>query len=208
MPLRSSRRPLPAAEAETIVLQGQQTTPATVPPAARDSESDGNVIPTTYTRIFMIPQAVGNPIPSFTMLQPAGQVQPEPTQPRPTPSGMHTLSAEIINGMINSAVRRALHRVTSVQNLTTPQTEPLPQQLLLTFQPPLPIRIAGAFAAITGHHGKPDVGQAGFQTPGMGYRWDTGEGDSSLSQVYPCPQSLTPKSTPCRHFSPRWTHRS
>ena len=176
MPLRSSRRPLPAAEAETIVLQGQQSTPATVPLAAGDSDSDGDVISTTYTSTFMIPQASGNPIPSFTMLQPAGQVQPEPTQPRPTPSGVHTLSAETINEMVNSAVTRALPRATSAQNLTTPQTEPLPRQLLPTFLPPPLIPIAGAFAAITGHHGQPDVGQAGFQTPGMGYGWDTSGG--------------------------------
>ena len=193
MPPRSSRRPLPATEAETIVLQGQQSAPATVPPAAGDSDSDGNVIPTTYTSTFMIPQASGNPIPSFTMLQPARQVQPKPTLPRPTPGGAHTLSAEEINEMINSAVTRALHRATSAQNLTTPQTEPLPRQLHASLPPPPLIPTAGAFATITGHRGQPEVGQAGFQTPGLGYGWDSSGGGQFSFPGIPLPPITDPK---------------
>ena len=125
----------------------------------------------------MIPQASGNPIPSLTMLQPAGQVQPEPTQPRPTSSRVQILSA----------VTRALHRATSAQNLTPPQTKPLPRQLGPTCLPPLLIPIAGAFTAITGHHGQPDVGQAGFQTPGMDYGWDTSGGGQFSFPGIPLP---------------------
>ena len=88
---------------------------------------------------------------------------------------------------------RALHRATSAQNLTTPQTEPLPRQLHASLPPPQPIPTAGAFTTITGHRGQPEVGQAGFHTPGLGYGWDSSGGGQFFFPGLPLPPITDPK---------------
>ena len=192
MPPRGARRPLPAAEAETIVLQGQQSSAATIPPAAPDSDSDGEVIPTTYTSTFMIPQASGAAIPSFTMQQPAGQVRPEPALHPPAVGGGHTLSPEAIEEMINSAVTRALHRATSAQNLTTPQSEPLPRQLHPTIPPAPTIPAPTGLAAIAGLQGQQFAAHT-MQLPALGYGWESSGGGQFSFPGIPLPPITDPK---------------
>ena len=140
-----------------------------VPPAAPDSDSDDDAVPTTFTSTFMIPQASGAAIPSFTMQQPASQVRPpvEPALPQSVPGGLHTLSPQAIDDMINSAVTRALHRATSAQNLTTPQTEPLPRQLS-AIPPAQTFPATAGFATVAGLQGQQYTGQMIMQPPGMG----------------------------------------
>ena len=150
------------------------------------------MIPTTYTSTFMIPQASGLPIPSFTMQQPAGQVWPDPPLPPPAQSGLHALSVEAIDEMINSAVTRALHRATSAQNLTTPQSEPLRRQLLTALPPSPPITSTSGLAAITGQQGQPYASQGAVQS-GMSYGWDASGGNQFSCPGIPLPPITDPK---------------
>ena len=183
---------MPVVDAETIVLQGRGP-PTRIPPGAPDSDSDGDGGPTTFTSTFMIPQASGAAIPSFTMQQPAGQLRPESTEPVPAAAGLHTLSPETIDAMINSAVTRALHRATSAQTLTTPQSEPLPRQLPSTYQPGPTFPVTTGFAAITGLQGQQFTAQP--QMPAMGYGWEaSASGGSQFSfPGIPLPPITDPK---------------
>ena len=190
---RASRRPLPASDAETIVLQGQQNTLAAVPPTAPDSESEAEGIPTTYTSTFMIPQASGTPIPSFTMQQPAGQVRRETAVPPPPPGGLHALSPEAIEEMINSAVTRALHRATSAQSLTTPQTDAVPRQLLTALPPPPTILTPPGFATVTGQQGQQYLSQGAGLAPSVGYGWESGGGGQFSFPGIPLPPITDPQ---------------
>ena len=140
----------------------------------------------------MIPQVSGIPIPSFTMQQPAGLVRPEQIVAPAAPSGLHALTAEAINEMINSAVTRALHRATSAQNLTTPQSDPLPRQLIAGLPPPPPNPTSSAFAAITGQPGQHYAGQ-GTAQPGLGYGWEASGGGQFSFPGIPLPPITDPK---------------
>ena len=64
------------------------------------------------------------------MQQPVGQTLVENALPVTAPGGLHALSLQAIDDMINSAVTRARHRATSAQSSTTPQTDPLLRQFL------------------------------------------------------------------------------
>ena len=96
--------------------------------------------------------------------------------------------------MINSAVTRALHRVTSAQNLITPQTEPLPRQLLPAIPPaptfPTPPQ---GFATITGLEGQQYAAHAVMQLPGMGYGWEASGGGQFSFPGIPLPPITDPK---------------
>ena len=164
---------------------------ATVPPTAPDSDSRGDAIPTTYMSTFMIPQVSGIPIPSITMQQPAGIVRPEQTVAPAAPGSLHALKADMINEIINTAVIRALHWAASAQNLTTPQSDPLPRQLIAGLPPP-PNPRSSSFAAITGQPGKKFAGQ-GTAQPGLGYGWEaSGKGQFSYPGI-PLPPITDPK---------------
>ena len=107
MPPRRSRRNQTAADADTVILQSHGAA-VTAPQAAPDSNSDDYIIPNTYTTAFTIPQASGVPIPSFMMQQPVGQTLVENALPVTAPGGLHAVSLQAIDDMINSAVTRAL----------------------------------------------------------------------------------------------------
>ena len=149
-----------------------------VPPAAQDSDSDDEAIPTTFTSKFRIPQPTGMPIPSFTTQQPAGQVLTESSLPLVIPTSFHSLLAEVIDAMINLAVTRALHRASSAQSLTTPQTDPIPQQLLPGTSPTPPLPAPTGLATIAGLQGHQYASQGAMQLPGMGYGLESGGGGS------------------------------
>ena len=194
MPSRRSQRLLQELDAETIVVQpqGRQGIAPVVPPAALDSESDDDFIPATYTSTTTIPGASGGTVPSFSLQQPVGQRRAEPSQP-PAP-GLHTLSPQAIDDMINSAVTRALHRATSAQTLTAPQTESLPRQLLPTILPAAPIPTHTGFTTIAGLRGQQQAAHSAMQFPGMSYGWESGGGAGQFSfPGIPLPPITDPK---------------
>ena len=128
------------------------------------------------------------------MQQPAVQAEVESIRPQPprAPGGLHTLSPEAIDDMINSAVTRALHRATSTQNLTTPQTDPLPRQLLPTPLPPPSFPAPAGFTAVAGLHGQ-HYPHSVMQPPAMGYGWEASGGGQFSFPGIPLPPITDPK---------------
>lgn len=191
MPPRRSRRNQPAAEVDTIVLRPQETEPA-APSVTLDSDSDDDFIPSTYTSTFTIPPASGIPIPSFARQQPADQARVEATVPPTAPGRLHALSPQAIDDMINSAVTRALHRATSAQSLTTPQTDSLPRQLLPNPLPPPTFPAPAGFSTIAGLHGQQYLHSAAQGTD-PGFAWETGSGGQFSFPGIPLPPITDPK---------------
>ena len=112
------------------------------------------------------------------MQQPAGQVLTESRVPLVVPTSFHSLLAEVINAIINLAVTRALHRASSAQSHTTPQTDPIPQQLLPGTPPTRLLPAPTGLATIAGLQGHQYASQGAIQLPGMGYGWESGRGGS------------------------------
>ena len=94
--------------------------------------------------------------------------------------------------MINTAVTRALHRSTSAQNLTTPQTEPIPRQLLPIIPTP-PLAAPPGLAAIAGLQGQQYATHTGMQLSGAGYGWDVGGGGQFSFPGIPLPPITDPQ---------------
>ena len=110
----------------------------------------------------------------------ASQLRSELTLPLLAATGLHTLSPETIDEIINSAVARALHQATSAQSLTTPQSEPLRRQLHPTDPPIRTFPATRRCTAITGPREHQFAAQAMAPVPEMGYGWDASGGTQFL----------------------------
>ena len=116
-------------------------------------------------------------------MQPGGQARPELIVPQLTAGGVHALTPEAIDAMINSVVMGALHQATSAQNLTTSQSVFLPRQLFTTIPPVSMLSAPIGLTAIAGMKGKQFAPHT-MQVPGMGYgREPSGGGQFSYPGI-------------------------